>query len=260
MDLKLIVSVWGFLQVSGLTPEGCACKCATSRSMINAFLYFSGQFSCQPFDNPVNHWDRISHASVGAVNLCLMKSEMYLWLIISLIAGGEGVYGHFRENLLDCDWVDRCKNFSLLESAPFHSEWFPPQPTAFISSKEPKVKQEPKHFRLERREEFNKRSYHHKLEQSQRERNGGKKMYLTTGSETIAVINAVFLSTTFAEFILTWQTGIPTHSLQATKLIFSCMPPGELVHYKFEHYIFQIQRHDCSCDSPKHPEDQFTRD
>lgn len=113
------------------------------------------------------------------------------------------------------------------------------------------VKQESKHFRLERREEFNKRSYHHKLEQSQRERNGEKKMYLTTGSETIAVINAVFLSTTFAEFILTWQTGIPTHSLQVTKLIISCMPPGELEVYKFEHYIFQIQRHDCSCDSPK---------
>lgn len=38
------------------------------------------------------------------------------------------------------------------------------------------------------------------------------------------------------------------------------MPPGELEVYKFEHYIFQIQRHDCSCDSPKHPEDQFTRE
>lgn len=64
--------------MSGLTPEGCVCKCATSRSIINAFLFFAGQFSSQPFDNPVNHWDCISHASVGAVNLCLMKSEMYL--------------------------------------------------------------------------------------------------------------------------------------------------------------------------------------
>lgn len=61
---------------------------------------------------------------------------------------GGGVYGCFRENLLGCDWVDRCKIFSLLESAPFHSEWFPSQPiTAFISPQVSlKQKQVPQYF------------------------------------------------------------------------------------------------------------------
>lgn len=57
----------------GLTPEGCVCKCFTSRSMINAILYFASQFSSQPYHNAVNHWNCISHDSVGAVSRCLIK-------------------------------------------------------------------------------------------------------------------------------------------------------------------------------------------
>lgn len=139
-DLKLIASVWSFLQLSGLIPEACACKCITCQDQwsmpCDVVAVFCVRFASQPFDKPVNHWQPISHGCAGAVNLRLIKSEMCLWVTISLIVVGEGVYGCFRENLLGCDWVDRCKIFSLLESAPFHSEWFPSQPiTALISSK-----------------------------------------------------------------------------------------------------------------------------
>lgn len=124
-------------KLSGLTPEDHACKGAAWSMWGDTLAVLCVPFASQLFDKPVNHWESIPHSNLAALNLPLIKLEMYFWLPISLIVLGEGLYGCFRENLQGCDCVDRCKIFSLLESAPFHSEWFPSRPlTAGVSIQE----------------------------------------------------------------------------------------------------------------------------
>lgn len=47
-------------------------------------------FASQAFHKPSNHRKSIPHAYAGAVNHRLIKLEMYLLLIISLIVMGDG--------------------------------------------------------------------------------------------------------------------------------------------------------------------------
>ncbi len=46
MDLKLIVSVWGFLKVSGVTPTGCACKCVNCQDQWSIPCNMVAVFCC----------------------------------------------------------------------------------------------------------------------------------------------------------------------------------------------------------------------
>lgn len=86
------------------------------------------------------------------------------------------------------DLVDRCKIFSLLESAPLHSEWFPSQPImAFISSQASLKQIGFLSILLRRREGARKknRSRREKIEQSRRKLEQNRKWKYPAKSEKL---------------------------------------------------------------------------
>lgn len=104
-----------------------------------SMLCFARSFSKEPFINPASLWEYISHSTAGPVNSCLIKLEMHLWYVISLI---EAAGGRSRDACLVAAELTGAS--SLLETATIHSQSF--QPRWFISSHELKRKQSSNHL------------------------------------------------------------------------------------------------------------------
>lgn len=101
MESQLSMAMWGNgtkINCVGLQlTQSIRCNWQRPRVACDqwSMLYFVGSFSNEPFNNPGSLWECISHTTAGAVNICLIKLEMHLWFVISLI---EAAYGHFSKN------------------------------------------------------------------------------------------------------------------------------------------------------------------